>query len=142
MNIKIKNKNSSISCFLSLFDILCANFRKIGWEIKKSAKFGDGPLNRGLHVSLEMPVRINNFRPRVLQKSIFRYIVAAFMACLRIVMRTPYYSAAAFLMLLLLLLFRCPFTTIHKSITTKRSLPVTVVFYFYYGRATDLLFKW
>ena len=97
--------------------------------------------NRGFRESLEKLSCSYKIRLRVLKKSIFRYIEAAFMACLHIVMRTPYYSAAAFLMLLLLLVFRCPFTTIHKSTTTKRSLPVTVVFYFYYGRATDLLFK-
>ena len=39
-----KNKTYSRNCFLIQFHVLCANFRKIGWKIKKNAKFGDGPL--------------------------------------------------------------------------------------------------
>ena len=45
METKIKNKIYSRSCFLNQFHLLCANFRKIGWKIKKIAKFVDGPLS-------------------------------------------------------------------------------------------------
>ena len=37
------------------FHLLCENFRKIGWWIKKKAKFGDGPLKYWWFLLSEMP---------------------------------------------------------------------------------------
>ena len=44
----LKNKTYSKNWLLIQFHLLCANFRKFGWQFKKKAKFGDGPLKRFL----------------------------------------------------------------------------------------------
>ena len=50
-----KNKTQSRNCFLIQFHILCTNFRKVGWRIKKNAKFCDS-----LRVVWFKPIGLNH----------------------------------------------------------------------------------
>ena len=69
---KIINKTYRKNWFIIHFHILCANFRKIGWKIKKKANLATTPLTQvGLRTRLLSPSSMTSERSSKQHRGVF-----------------------------------------------------------------------